>query len=303
MDDFGEELESLYLAAPRLDISRHIGVSRPGSDEGAQEVCQKTTSFLDLPGELRNAIYSLALNRDPFRISIGFKYTTDLPRRDPDRGRPKPPYHGAYNGGLIRSATGTITRTAIKERWPALTQALPSLRREVLEVHYSENVFRMILRNFLDRRLCAQWVLERGRLLKALKEIKLQMPYLMRYAHSLVVVVAELDDGSIAIRTPENRFIGTWRCQCDLGAWVDALLQLHGRHPDYEAAREMDAGPVMEAVIKICEAAEWADALWELGHSRMTVGTKRRHTFGSEKHHCAVCGKDAAWCGWYADRE
>lgn len=199
MDDFGEELESLYLAAPRLDISRHIGVSRPGSDEGAQEVCQKTTSFLDLPGELRNAIYSLALNRDPFRISIGFRYTTDLPRRDPDRGRPKPPYHGAYNGGLIRSATGTITRTAIKERWPALTQALPSLRREVLEVHYSENVFRMILRNFLDRRLCAQWVLERGRLLKALKEIKLQMPYLMRYAYSLVVVVAKLDDGSIAI--------------------------------------------------------------------------------------------------------
>ncbi|TKA66047.1 hypothetical protein B0A55_09636, partial [Friedmanniomyces simplex] len=279
MDQFGEQIESLYLDDRHSGTAEDTGASRSVSSSRLHEHRRQPTSFLDLPGELRNAIYSPALARYRPHVRIGFKYDAEFPPLPP-RGAHlqqwKPPYRGIYYGMLLRSEVGTVYRTEIREQWPPLAHVSPLLKRQVLDVHYSENVFRLALRNFLDRRLCAQWIAERGVLLEGVREVKLQMPYMLRrWQWSLVIVVTRLDDGSVAVRTLHNHYRGVGECTCSFGEWVDMMLAVQGRHPDYSTVPEAgDVGSVMEAVIKICEAAEWAEAIWEVLNP---PGSKHRH--------------------------
>lgn len=79
-------------------------------------VFSKRTSFLGLPGELRNQIYGPALRHDKIKnLKLEYKVTSD----------------------------GSIY---INERFPPLYHALPQLREEILPIYYSENQFRVHLR-------------------------------------------------------------------------------------------------------------------------------------------------------------
>ncbi|KAK5688077.1 hypothetical protein LTS10_000055 [Elasticomyces elasticus] len=258
MDDFGEEFETLYLDSTK---------TRSAKDTAIDLIPEPTvhgrrpTSFLDLPGELRNVVYQLLLHRDR-HIRIGFKYSGDLIQGNPGLGQgPKPIYHGIYSSFLIRGESGNIYRSAIKEKLSLVAQASPLLKREVLEIYYSENCFRLPLRNFLDRRLVRQWVAERGSLLKGVREVKLQMTHIRVREFSALIHVVMQEDGSVFVGTRKDHyedFRSVVSCKCTFSDWVDGVLSVSGRHPEYAVVREMDVGPVMQAVIKICEAAESA---------------------------------------------
>ncbi|KAK5710304.1 hypothetical protein LTR17_019010 [Elasticomyces elasticus] len=303
MDDFGEGIETLYLDS----IETHT-VKGTTSDSTSEPTVRgrRPTSFLDLPGELRNVIYQLLLHRDR-HIRIGFKYSGDLVQGNPGLGQgPKPIYHGIYSSFLIRGESGNIYRSVIKEKLPLVAQASPLLKREVLEIYYSENRFRLPLRNFMDRRLVRQWVAERGSLLKGVREVKLQMTHVRVREFSALIHVAMQEDGSIFVGTRKDHyedFRSVVSCKCTFSDWVDGVLPVSGRHPEYADVREMDIGPVMQAVIKICEAAEYAEALWEIVHPPGSAH-RHRHEYSRccgryhTREKCLVCRKDAVWNGW-----
>ncbi|KAK4889698.1 hypothetical protein LTR27_011499 [Elasticomyces elasticus] len=306
MDDFGEEFETLYLDSTQTGS---VEVTTSDLIPGPTVSARRPTSFLDLPGELRNVIYQLLFHRDR-HIRIGCTYSGDLVPGTPGLGQgPKPIYHGVYSSHLVRSESGIVYRSALKEKLPPVAQASPLLKREVLEIYYSESrLIRLPLRNFLDRRLIRQWAAGRGSLLKGVKEVKLQMPHIRVRRFQSIIYISSLENGSVFVGTRDADWVdyrGARDCKCLFNDWVEMILEVNGRHPEYADVREMDVGPVMQAVIKICEAAEYAEAMWEIVHP---PGSAHRHEYelccrsfralGRCLERCLICTGDAVWAGW-----
>lgn len=71
---------------------------------------------------------------------------------------------------------------------------------------------------------------------------------------------------------------------------------VRGRHPNYEAVRNVDVGAVMEPVTRICEAGEWAGEAPEVLPPygwRHRCSYRRCGCSGEKK--CAVCWRVAVW--------
>ncbi|KAK4962651.1 hypothetical protein LTR10_000278 [Elasticomyces elasticus] len=306
MDDFGEEIETLYLDSIQADT---VQVTTYYLVPEFTACGRLPTSFLDLPGELRNAVYQLLFRRDR-QIRIGFKYSGDLIPGTPGLGQgAKPIYHGVYSSHLVRSDSGVVCRSAIKEKLPPIAQASPLLKREVLEIYYSDSrLIRLPLRNFLDRRLFRQWAVERGSLLKGVKEVKLQMPHIRVRRFQSIIYVNSLGNGAVFVGTRDADWVdyrGARDCKCLFGSWVEMILEVNGRHPEYDDVRALDVGPVMQAVIKICEAVEYAEAMWEIVHPpgsaqrrEYELGCRRFGALGRSLERCLICMGDAVWTGW-----
>ncbi|KAK3110479.1 hypothetical protein LTR53_015184 [Teratosphaeriaceae sp. CCFEE 6253] len=278
MDEFSDTIGSLYLEAQKPVEDN--GITRASaSKSNPQHRERQATSFLDLPTELRDLIYQLALRRER-RVRIGFRYDGDFGTiaeslRCP--GRRKPPHRSVYHSSILRSHVGIVSRLSIKEQWPSLASASPLLKQEVLEMHYSQNVFDVHLRNFLDRRLCAQWIVERGSLLERVKGVRLQTPRSMPISFKLSL----LADGSVDVGTSRPVLRTSGDCTCTFETWLEHFFASQGRHPEYAAARELGARPVLRLMIDICELAEWVERVWQVAH--------------------APDSTHWLWLGWYED--
>ncbi|KAI5369579.1 hypothetical protein Slin15195_G004540 [Septoria linicola] len=101
-------------AQPKLIATSH---KRKASNSNAERPKSKT-SFLDLPGELRNRIYRLVLRR-PHSIKI-------VSRRLPPKQFDSSDHHNLKRGG------------------PPLLRASTDIRREASEIYYLENTFTFI---------------------------------------------------------------------------------------------------------------------------------------------------------------
>lgn len=259
-DDFGDDFEKLYET-----------MSAPESHEATNGSIGRQTSFLDLPGELRNVIYALAIRRtNP--LKIGFKHVYDAPEHLQIPMDRRPASYPAFEP-LFAQEIESVQQTKVTERPTALASAIPLLKKEVLEIHYAENTFRMRLRHTLDRRRCAQWIADRGSLLIGVRSVRLHMPVMMTAHRCGCVISIRLPDDSTSLyhnqqsedaiveSTISNEYYSWNDCRCRFDDLIRFRLSKHGRHPDscFAEARAVDAGPVMAKVLEICEAGEWVE--------------------------------------------
>ncbi|KAK5122713.1 hypothetical protein LTR85_003628 [Meristemomyces frigidus] len=276
-----------------MAMTPHMSAKPAAADEGvATATMPKYASFLDLPGKLRNVIYELALRRSR-RVRVGFKYDCETPDHlsviEKPRHR-KPFYSGIYRP-LLRCEIGSVYWTQIEETVPILARAMPLLQQEILSIHYSENTFRIPLRNTLDRRLCAKWIRMRGPALRGLRHVRLQMPQVRPWNFGWSVELTLRDDGIVEEKI--NEWSSVRDCVCSVQQMV-ALRLSHQHATAFGGARDIDSGPLAGLILNICLAAELAERAWE------TQTPSVRDIYGPRAwtlpwQDCQSCGKKAVY--------
>lgn len=321
MEDSADDIESVYSDAAL--VTRHVHDRRTaeepptriattvkGGTTGFQRMTASAatrsnpTSFLDLPTELRDEIYRLILPQGK-KLRIGFAYDCTLPPHL--SWNPKRKYQGTQYLRLLPDDVFTVYWTCIIEQLPPLAHSSLGLQDEVLEVYYAQNAVDLKVRNFLDRRLCTQWIADRGGTLKRLRELRLHIPIPFVYwPNPLVAIITASPLGSAPgfVRMDEifQNSRGFWTCTCSFARWVKRTLETHRRHPDpgYERVRAMDLGPVVEKMVEVLEAVEWAEGLWEARNPRVMrdgkeEGGRTAAHYVEERRECGECGRRAVY--------
>ncbi|KAK4580148.1 hypothetical protein LTR86_000351 [Recurvomyces mirabilis] len=253
MDDFGDGLELVYPGTGVFNptptqTSERIGTRR---QQRRHETC-----FLDLPRELREIIYAQALKNER-AVRVGFKYdclyTEAYAQRQEEqrkariKARAKPPHQGIYQASVSPEDVLLVRWMRRKEQLPAIAFASPLLKKEVLTAYYSLNSFKFHLRNYLDRRLCAEWIHNKAVLLKDLNYVDLYGLHVGPVAHGRARLWERFK------RSPHST-----KCNCSTVDWFDKYMNTDtGRGLcGHILPGSLDEHGVAGTLLRICELSE-----------------------------------------------
>ncbi|EMC96579.1 hypothetical protein BAUCODRAFT_481272 [Baudoinia panamericana UAMH 10762] len=261
-DDFPEGIETLYLSDGK-PAGEDIRNASPSTTPRVW--IRQKTSFLDLPGEVRIMIYALAL-QSPNYVRLLFRYDCEFnPNNLRSKGHiPNTSWFPVKRKiPLIESDILNINHSKICEQLPPLTHAIPLLTSEILSAQYAVNGLHIPLRNALERQMCVRWIRDRGRVLRGVTKVKVQLPWIL--VGSIIDAVATLTkrnptaDGVKWQMRLQGAPVPRGFCICTAWQWAKRTLEHHGSCPRYTGVRELGIGLVMESVVDVCEALELAE--------------------------------------------
>lgn len=223
-------------------------------------VTSKRTSFLDLPGELRNEIYRLALRHDNIRnLKLKYRFTR--------------------NGS-----------TYTNERLPPLYHALPQHRGEILSIYYSESKFRIHLWKGEHREIFRAWIDLRGKALDGLKHLELIFRRFCwhreigSYSASAALLLTFDANGNLILPRvmPMLNLCTCWVIPLVEGAYKQSIAESQALHetPDptgQETVTESSAPhPILNFALKLCSLRDlprehqpnWSSLLHQLNEDK-----------------------------------
>ena len=243
---------------------------------------KKPTFFTDLPGELRNRIYELAL-----------------------------PSNKAFTLQFYRSRPNWIR---IKEPRPGIFYAIRPLREEILSVHYSVNDIKVSLDCRDDWRGFVEWVHRRGKVLQNLRKLHITHQSYCDKAYRNLLESLEtkihLTATGIEVPTDPSRpalqfgcyYDKKKLCGCSIEELFEERLQRSSSGVESAIASQGDtirdwnvaeSGPVIAFALRLMRALELAEAHQReimLAMMRMSKQESSRMC-GDISNLCALCGK------------
>ncbi|KAK3670884.1 hypothetical protein LTR78_009162 [Recurvomyces mirabilis] len=291
MDDFGDGLELVYpgtgVADPTTTPTSERATRR---QQSRHEMC-----FLDLPRELRDLTYAQALKKDR-AVRIGFKYdclyTEAYAQRQEEqrkariKARTKSPHQGIYQASTSPDDVLLVRWMRWKEQLPAMAFASPLLKEEVLTAYYRLNSFKFHLRNFVDKRLCAEWIHNKAVLLKDLNHVDLYGTHVGPVAHGRAGLWERLPRSCLSTK-----------CNCTKVDWFNKYIDTDtGRGLCGQLLPDgLDEHGVAGTLLRICEISEATEqARQAMDTGRETFDNRILWTDQPYKADgiCGICAKE-----------
>ncbi|KAM3418839.1 hypothetical protein BST61_g4803 [Cercospora zeina] len=222
------------------------------------------TTFLDLPGELRNTVYRLALRR---RGLITIVYHTFSPRPS-KRTKSNPPDS--------KHAELETHQHDLRKGGPALLRVSKEIRREASEIYYLENTF-LFTNPTLQLQTIEAFHAQLGRLLKKFNHVQvcrsLQIGDMKRLVEVRFSVTLDLQNRRVALkRKPYDRqvyvpgmarlkskYVEPCRCEVDgLAKRIGTPRRMNGQDifTFLEAYSELVNKEAVNVMLNICKKCD-----------------------------------------------
>ena len=248
---------------------RSTSKGRAEADKSALEryavASRKTTSFFDLPRELRDEIYQYAILADT-TIKIRF-----------------------HPNGNKRPYTPQNHR-------PLLYRALPLLGEEILETYYKQNTFRLVATHDYSVQMAGEWIRRCSPLfIKCIRSLQISHAIgtsglACFWPGSVATTVTLNPDKSITVRTTYQR--PRDGCVCDVQALVQDRLSQDDALGDPDCIRRVEEstqfGPILGFGLQILEAVRLAEN-HQKGLRAMPYD-QRQEVYKCMPTNCHMCG-------------